>query len=732
MNNIIYPLLHFNVGVLPKTIRHLNFSHIGSYTFCTALITSLTLGTSLTVGTAYAEDYDDAVLETITVTAEKRERTIFEIASSVSAKSAEFLQDAEIYSVTELSQHIPNLQIFSWGGRRDTNIFIRGIGPGLFTDPTVGFYVDGINYSNNGAFDMDLMDIEHIEVLRGPQGTLYGGHSLAGIINIVTRQPTDETEGRISLSYDDLTRRKLTGSFSTPINETLFFGSAVSIHKADGYIDNLYNNEDFGQRDDISARTKLRWLPNDKLDATLTLDYENFSGDSYAMGPYDDIIKEPQQIDHDYIGKDIRDTLGLAVTVNWRGDSINFTSITSRREWESVNSADQDGGSMPGFSYHTLSKEDHTQVTQELRWSPQNPGEFDWIFGLYAYTAEFNVNNHNQTDFSAMGMGGASEQFSNNTRENKGYAVFGQVDYDITKQLVLTAGLRLDHEEREAFVNQAPQSNDPTTKFDGSRDFNEILPKVAISYATKKNSLLYASVSQGYRAGGFDTVYPNLDNPTYDSEYSTNYEIGYKSRLLEDSLEITGALFLIDIKDQQVQQLFPTTGSIVTDNAGKSQSTGVEFESRYRPSDSWLFSLSGNYTNAEFKEYSAVNFATYAMEDYSGLSLPNTPQWTINVSVQHRHALGDIGGLVKLEWFTQVDSQHIDAYYFDAPNKLKQNAYNLLNLKTGIEAENWQAYIWVKNSLDEYYSKVEFNFGFGRTTEAAQPRSIGVSLNYSF
>jgi iron complex outermembrane receptor protein len=726
MNNITQPLLHFNVGILPRIIRRLNTNTMGSYTLCAALVTCLTIGDS------YAEEYDDEVLETITVTAEKRERTIFEIASSVSAKSAEFLKNAEIYNVTELSQHIPNLQIFSWGGRRDTNIFIRGIGPGLFTDPTVGFYVDGINYTNNGAFDMDLMDIEHIEVLRGPQGTLYGGNSLAGIINIVTRQPSEETEGRISLSYDDLTRRKLAGAFSTPINETLFFNSAVSIHKADGYIKNLYNNKDFGQRDDISARTKLRWVPNEKFDTTLTLDYENFSGDSYAMGPYDNIIKEPQQIDHDYIGKDIRDTLGLAVTVNWHGDSVNFTSITSRREWESDNSADQDGGSMPGFSYNSDSKEDQTQVTQELRWSPKNQGQVDWIFGLYAYTAEFNVSTHNMTDFSAMGMGGPSDQFGKSTRDNKGYAAFAQVDYDITKQLVLTAGLRLDHEEREAFVNQATQSNDPSTQFKGSRDFDEVLPKVALSYATKENSLIYASVSQGYRAGGFDTIYPNLDNPTYDSEYSTNYEIGYKSRLLEDSLEFTGALFLIDIKDQQVQQLFPTTSSIVTDNAGKSQSSGIEFESRYKPDDNWLFSLSGNYTNAEYKEYSAVNFATFIMEDYAGLSLPNTPKWTVNLSVQNRQPLGNVLGLGYLEWFTQVDSQHIDAYYFDAPNKFKQNAYHLLNLKTGVEAENWQVYLWVKNSLDEYYSKVEFNFGFGRTTEAAQPRAIGVSLNYSF
>jgi iron complex outermembrane receptor protein len=329
-------------------------------------------------------------------------------------------------------------------------------------------------------------------------------------------------------------------------------------------------------------------------------------------------------------------------------------------------------------------------------------------------------------------MGGPSDSITETQRDDSGYAAFGQLDYELTKQLTLTAGIRLEREKRKAFVNLDQSSLDPSTKLQGDKSFTEILPKVALSYKTDNSSLIYSSISKGYRAGGFDTLYPNPDNPTYDSESSINYEIGYKTKLLDNSLEFSGAVFLIDIKDQQVQQLFPTTGNIVTDNAGESSSKGFEFESRYIPADDWLLSLSGSYTDAEYQEYVGLNFLTFQEENYSGNRLPMTPKWTGNFSVQNRQTLGSNNTFGLLEWFTQIDYQYVDSYMFDAPNELEQNAYHLINFKTGIEADSWQTYLWVKNLADEYYSKVEFNFGFGRTAEAAEPRSIGITVNYNF
>ncbi len=391
-------------------------------------IQGILLTCSLSPVVTYADSVTTQVLPKIVVNAEKRESDLQAVPSSITAKTEQDIEDSNITSVTELSQYTPNLHIFTWGGRRDTNIFVRGIGPGLFTDPTVGFYVDGVNYTNNGAFDMDLLDIERIEVLRGPQGTLYGGNSLAGVVNITTKKPSNETEGKFSLTADDLSRKRLAANINTPLKkDELFFGFSFSGVKNDGYIDNISQSfEDFGQRDDITAKTKLRWTPNDQLETIFVVDYENFDGDSYAFGPTAQIRTNPDEINHDFRGVDDRDSIGTSLTVNWKGN-IDFTSITSWRDWENINSADQDGTSTAASTFHSFSDEKQEQFSQELRWSANN-SNLSWLGGLYAYDSDFETNSVNTF------AGGATSP-SDATRDNSGYALFGQVDFFIGDQL---------------------------------------------------------------------------------------------------------------------------------------------------------------------------------------------------------------------------------------------------------------------------------------------------------
>lgn len=676
---------------------------------------------------AYANENEqpsEQALPAITVTAEKREADLQDIPSSISVKTAEEIEDAEISSVTELSQYTPNLHIFTWGGRRDTNIFIRGIGPGAFTEPTAGIYVDGVNYTNNGSFDMDLIDIERIEVLRGPQGTLYGGNSLTGVLNITTKKPTNETEGQISLTSDDLSRQRLSTRVSTPlINDELFFGIAFSGTQNNGHIDN--NNtqavKKFGERDDISAKTKLRWTPNKQLEILWLIDYEQFEGDSYAFAPTASLRKNPDEINHDFRGQDDRDALGTSLTINWSGD-IDFSSITGWRDWESVNSADQDAGADANNVFHSSSVEDQNQFTQEFRWSSSNES-FSWIGGLYAYQSEFKSDTVNTVNNPAQGVVSATDTITT-TKDDKGYAVFGQVDFFLNDQFTLTTGLRHDEQKRKATIDQQLQSRGNSSEtFKGEKNFDELLPKLALSYTTANDNLIYGSISEGYRAGGFDTLYPNLSRPTFDSENSTNYELGFKTRILDERLELNAALFWIDIEDQQVQLLVPNTFTIFTDNAAKSNSRGIELESRYKPSENWSIRLSGTYTDTEYEEYQALNFTTFAIDDYSGNQLPNAPRVTANLSIQNRQPISDF-----LTLFTQIDNNYVGSYFFDAQNSLKQDSYNLLNIKVGIEGKNWGTYLWSKNALDEYYSANEFNFGTP-TGEAGDPRSVGVTFS---
>lgn len=665
-------------------------------------------------------------LDAITVTAEKRDADVMDVSSSVSAKTEIELQDAEIASIVELSQHTPNLHIFTWGGSRENNIFIRGIGPGLFTDPTVGFYVDGVNYTSNGMFDLDLADIERVEVLRGPQGTLYGGNSLAGIINVITKKPGNYTEGKLTFSADSLDQRKLGISASTPlIEDELFVGVSLSKVDNSGHLDNIYNGKDYGGREDTNARLKFLWQPTDTLETNLILDYQKLRGDSYALGSADFIKKNPKKVDHNFDGENNRDSKGLALSVTKSFDGIDFTSVTGWRDWDSLNSADQDAGSMDGYMHHSESDEEQSQISQEFRWASTDNQPLQWLAGLYAYKSEYKVDGLNTLDYTAFGMGGPYADRTLVDKDNSGYAAFGQLDYDINDRLTLTAGLRLDKEKRKADIETRMQSA-ASVDIKGEKNFTEWLPKLGASYTLENDALLYTTVSKGYRAGGFDHLYPSENDPTYESETSTNYELGYKSSFMDGSLELSAALFYIDIKDQQVQQLVPTTGTILTDNAGKGRSQGLEFESRYTPAEGWLISLGGSYTKAEYKSYSGCDF-TGMVSNCNGNKMVNTPELTANIAIQNRHPLTE-----NLDLFSRIDVQHIGDYYFDSLNKFKQDSYQLVNLKMGVEAENWEAYAWVKNATDEYYSSVEFDFGAGHTVEAGDPRSYGMTLSTRF
>lgn len=689
----------------------------------------LALSLGATSCSLYADEQTAQIdLERIEVTAEKRSANIMEVASSVTAIFGQELADSEVYSITELGHEIPSLHVYSWGGRRDSNVFIRGIGPGLFTESTVGFYVDGVNYNSNSIFDLDLVDIEHVEVLRGPQGTLYGGNSLAGVINIITKQPDEIQEVTGMVSADNFGSKRVRLGLNTPINnDDLFLGMSVSAHSTDGHLENTYLNKDFGARDDISARAKLRWLATDNLEANFAIDHERFRGDSYAMGPIEKIKANPVQVDHDFEGTDDRDALGASLTLDYEGNNVDFISITSWRDWDNFNTADQDTGHNSGYQFHSNSTEVFDQISQEMRWSSKNTSDYYWLVGIYGYQSSIHNTTRNDLNFSAMYPGsGAIVDRSATIKDDQAWAAFGQIDYAITEDITVIVGLRYQKEQREADISINFQSTGVTTQYDGEKKFSEVLPKLALSYQTHSDDLIYASWSKGYRAGGFDTLYPNLNKPSFEPEYSNNYEIAYKALTLDNQLSFSITAFYVSLDDQQVQQMLENT-TIITDNAGESSSRGLEFESRYQPHSDWTIGFSSSYIDATYSEYESVNFATGAVEDYSGNRLPNTPKFSVNLSISNRTELSGDYTL-----FTQLESIYMGEHFFDAGNQMKQPRYSLLNGKIGLESENWYAHLWVKNALEEYYSKVAFNFGFGVTGEAGNPRTIGLTVGTNF
>lgn len=666
---------------------------------------------------------DPVTLPAIEITAEKRSARAQDVAVSLSVKTSADLEDAEIRSLAELSSLVPNLNLFSWGGRRDTNVFIRGIGPGLFTEPTVGFYVDGVNYLGNGLFDLDLLDIERIEVLRGPQGTLYGGNSLAGVINIVTRPPADTPQGKLSVQADDRATRGVKGVLDVPlIADTLAWNLAFAGTEGDGYVKSGITGKKLNAREDYSLRSKLRWTASPRLTLNWSLDAESFSGGSYTYGPLEDMKRDRYTSTTVLSGNDQRESLGSALHIRWAGDDVDLTSVTSWRDWRSNNRIDQLSASY-GF-YDSHSRDTLTQLTQELRLASKGEPTLGWLAGLYAYDTTTRSRSVSNADYTGVVLGGPiTDRYAYN-KDSFGYALFGQINYRLTDTLTLSGGLRMDDETRKLDAQVNRQSMGTDYPLQGRLSFRKWLPKATLSYAPAKNTLWYGTVAKGYRAGGFDTLYLDRERPTFRPEESTSYELGYKASWFEQRAEFSAALFQTDLKDQQVQRIIPgaTAFNVVTDNAGRGRSRGLEAEIRALPARGWMLSAGAAYTQTRFLQYQ-FDQAT----DYAGNRFPFAPQFSANLALQHRRPLNDA-----LYVLARVDLQYKGKHYFNAANTLKQDAYTLVNLKLGVEAQRWDAYLWVKNLTNRFYATVISQQGLVPLAEIGSPRTIGATLTLRY
>ncbi|WP_402718720.1 TonB-dependent receptor [Janthinobacterium rivuli] len=672
---------------------------------------------------AAAQQQRSTTMPVIEVMAEKRSARLAEVPMSISAKTGEELADAETASVTELSRSVPNLHIFSWGGRRDTNIFIRGIGPGLFTEPTVGFYVDGVNYLGNGMFDLDFLDIERIEVLRGPQGVLYGGNSLGGVINVVTCKPGNASEGKVALQFDDRGAASLKAMAATPlIKDELFWSLALGGSHADGYVRSGLTGNKLNTHEDYTLRTKLRWVPNSKLELNWIVDAEHFNGGSYTYGPLDEMRRDRYTTQTVLGGVDRRESAGTSVQLKWSGDSVDLTSVTGWRDWRSVNGIHQQSSSY-GF-YKSNARENQTQLTQEVRLASKGPGPLAWLAGLYAYDTRAESGSLGEVDYTGAVMGGPYYDRLRYHKDGSGYALFGQASYQLTPALSVTAGLRMDDETRKIDAWSQRETMGVAYPVKEQMSFHQWLPKGSVSYAPAPGALWYASVARGYRAGGYDTIYLDRDKPSFQSEQSTSYEAGYKGTFWERRADFSVAVFRIDLSNQQVQRVIPSARAfnIVTDNAGKGRSTGAEAELRMSPAPGWLVGVGAGYTRTEFIEYQYDQST-----DYAGRHFPFAPTFSGNLSLQNRRPLGG-----NLSLFTRADLQYTGKHYFDAANTLKQDGYALLNLKMGVEAEKWDAYLWVKNAGNKFYSSAITQQGVTPLAEVGPPRLVGATLTLRF
>ncbi len=674
----------------------------------------------LLISPALAEENVALEMETITVTAEKREENIQDIPASISVVSDVQIDDLKMEEVKEISALIPNFYITDTGADQSF-ASIRGIGASMAGAPTVGIYVDDI-YTTFGL-DLALMDVERVEVLRGPQGTLYGRNSEAGVINVISKKPTEQWEGRIVADIGSFDSYKTSAVLGGPVAGKLGLRGALQYFESDGWFENKFNGSDEGGRkEEYNGRLRFSLPVSEQLDFQLIYELYRRDNPNYANFAFlDQPGKLRENLNVDYMGEAKKDTDTLSLRGQYDFGRNQLVSITS---FDKVTAnASNDIDFMPVDIMNLAIAQEIETFSQEFRlMSADDSAPFTWLLGAFFLHEERDGSFGMWMNFMNMGMGMPGEALrSQSNLTTTGGAVFGEATYAFADRLHLTLGLRYDREEQDFDYHQ-PQPG-PALSMMGygplsgsEKDIHDAwLPKLAIRYDITETVSPYLSVSRGFRSGGYNIV-ENLGS-AFAPEFTWNYEAGIKTSLLDNRLQCNAAVFYIDWTDMQVEVLTAGGTAFYMNNAAEASTKGVELEIMARPMTGVNLFAGMGYTRAEYDAYSV------GANIYDGNTIIDMPEMTFHLGGIYRHKAG---------FFASLLYRYVGDVTIDVANTHKQDAYGLLHGKIGYERDSFDLYLYARNLLDEEYTTRQLAMKGAWVGRAGEPLVIGANLTFRF
>lgn len=673
----------------------------GSVAFC-ALATALASWPASAVAQATTTGEE---LPEIVVTAEKIRQRAQDVPASLTVLPRQTLEDSGIVSVQEVARLTPNLLMSDQGSSRFSINTIRGIGTTVRDDyfnGALGVYLDGVPLTN-AEFNRRLGDIERVEILRGPQGTLYGHNTPAGVISLTSRAPGVTLEMEARGLIGDRGQREATASIGGPLGGALSGRMFVDYAERDGYTNYARPNRGIDHLEAFNLSGALNYRPDENLKITLSGALENNDQGSYAYQPF--ATFRARRLDIQPPNEEIRRSRSLAATIAYDMGGSELTAISGYRRY--------DVDSKQDLSYNVFvtqfgggrsnSTERGEQFSQELRLAGKS-GALRWLLGGFFQTDNVDYD----YIFSIPAFGSPSLSASRYKRRD--LAAFGEVTWTAAPRLDLTAGLRVARETHEV-ANNVP--------FDARSNFTLVTPKLRLAYRFDDDRQVYVSATRGARSGGFDRL---SSQPAYGSEYLWSYEAGVKSEWLYRTLSFNAALFRIDWTDQQVKSM-PMPGQIRTTNAGRSVSQGFEADLNWRVTPQFDLGAFIGVTRSRYERY--VNPPGI---DLTGNRLANTPAMNAGVVGQYRAPLAAGTTVV-----ARAEYLYVGDHYFDPENRLEQPGYGIVNLRVGLELKHLDVVLFAKNLFDRDYRAFGYtDFQGSRFATdvalAGQPRLIGVAV----
>ncbi|WP_317929464.1 TonB-dependent receptor [Halioxenophilus sp. WMMB6] len=719
-------------------------------------------------------------LEEVVVTAQKRAQDMQDVPIAVTAMNAEMLKEAGITNVNDVAVRTPG---FSMGEFNPTQpqLYIRGIGSNgdgaANGEQSVAMFVDGIYVPRSAGTGLELFDIQTIEVLRGPQGTLWGKNAIGGAINITTKKPSQEFEAGVEVTAGNLGLKQVRGMVNGPLMGEVAGKVSFNSKQRDSYISSVYNPDaEFGEVDSQSLRGQLSFLASENLEFLLTANYgedERTGAGSMTDGGMTSMVVDAAVADgfvpradfhenySNFSGSTTSDNKGVSLQADWQLENFDVTSLTSYTENSASFFFNPFGiapelfsnygplatnvlGPLGGVDLISTMTEESSLMSQELRLSGGNDN-FTWQTGVY-YSVEDVVRDEgaiaNAPAFfiASLGIGGAlaySPNQSSTVQDNvtTSIAAFGEMTFMLSDKLDLILGARFTEETKE-YENYATltalASTAPVIEnyLEDDNTWRSPTYKAVVTYRFDDDIMSYLSIASGFKSGGFDYIGATETKPLvpFDEETAINYELGVKSVLLDKTLRLNAALFRTDYQDLQVLQQFPCDECgafppLITKNAGEAVSQGLELEMTYLVGEHLSFGGSYAYLDATYKELGGD------LSIYEGNVLRNAPKNAYTANVGYETELK--GGYLKarLEYIHKEKAHQSLENYEEAAIP----EYRLFNGRIAYTSSNeaWELALWGKNLLDEEYYIHNFNSpSFGSTHIAATPRSYGLSLTW--
>jgi iron complex outermembrane recepter protein len=717
--------------------------------------------TSRAIEPANADPDTDAVdsdghgrLEDVVVTARRRAENAQDVPIPITALTGNSLEESGQYRLEDLNERLPSLNA-QFANPRQTSIAVRGLGNNPANDgleSSVGVYLDDVYLGRPGMANQDLVDLDQVSLLRGPQGTLFGKNTTAGVLNLTTRSPSFKPDGVLETSFGNYDYYQVRGTLSGPIHDDTLAGR-ISYAKTsrDGYIDDVTDGRRLNGVDRDGLRGQLLFKPNDTLSIRVIGDYEKENSDCcvsvlYNVGPNNGALLKARLAaagateiyDPNFLSTSLNDNQhmrvrqgGGSVQANWRFDGgYNLTSITAYRAWHFVPTNDADGTSVSAITNAGQAVNDE-QWSQEIRLASPVGGPIDWVAGIYyfyQYQSNLAYTQYGPAAHALYGLPAFYNDAYSQVRaypKTNSYAAFGQGTWHITDQWSLTAGLRDTYEDKTSRIERNAPSGAPGISLalpayssgDLQISNDNVSALLSLSYKFDSNVLGYLSASRGAKAGGINESVPaaglTASSLYVAPETANDYELGLKSTLLDQQLLVDVNLFWTDVKDYQATQLDETTPGVFVQtlsNIGGVRTRGVETEVTAKPVDWFAFDLNASYNDAVYTSYSNApcsvesTLAGQITCNLTGEQVVGAPKWVVNPDISVNHSLGGgVNGyaLAGYSWRSSFFGTSDNSDYG------RVNAYGLVNLRLGVRGDlgsnKWDFSLWANNALDKRY-----------------------------